>query len=70
MQDQGTMPPETRGDYGDGTYSPTRQEMVHMKPSNLFQDITEDEFNKREAEKNEYKNELQRQMQEHKAKKA
>jgi len=43
-----------------GTYSPTRQEQIHMKPSNFFQDITEDQFNQKEAEKNEYKNELLR----------
>ena len=35
-----------------------------MKPSNLFQDITEDEFNQKEADKNDYKNTLLRQMQE------
>lgn len=31
-----------------GTYSPKKQEIMHMKPSNMFEDITEDEFNKRE----------------------
>jgi len=27
-----------------------------MKPSNFFEDITEDEFNKKEAFKNDYRN--------------
>lgn len=42
---------------------------MHMKPSNRFEDITEDQFNKKEAEKNLYKFELQQQMDEIKAKK-
>jgi len=40
------------------TYSPKRNEIQHMKPSNMFEDITEDEFNKREQEKKAYQNEL------------
>ena len=39
-------------------YSPTRKEMIHMRPSNQFSEITEDQFNKKEAEKNLYKLEL------------
>lgn len=35
-----------------------------MKPSNMFEDITEAEFNKREQEKKAYQNELFQQMQE------
>ena len=31
-----------------GTYSPKKQEIMHMKPSNMFEDITEAEFNRRE----------------------
>lgn len=38
--------------------SPSRQEMTHMRPSNMFEDITEDEFNNREADKNFYRLEL------------
>ena len=30
------------------SYSPGRKEIIHMKPSNAFEDITEDEFNARE----------------------
>jgi hypothetical protein len=33
-----------------------------MRPSNLFEDITEAQFNQREAEKNQYKYELMKQM--------
>ena len=33
-----------------------------MRPSNHFSDITESQFLKKEAEKNQYKNELQHQM--------
>ncbi len=51
------------------TYSPKRQEIIHMKPSNMFEDITEDEFNKREQDKKSYQNELLQQMQEAKDKK-
>ena len=29
-----------------------------MKPSNMFEDITEDEFNRREQDKKSYQNEL------------
>jgi len=28
---------------------------MHMRPSNFFEDITEDEFNKKEAFKNDYR---------------
>jgi len=42
---------------------------MHMKPSNMFEDITEDEFNKREQEKKEYQNLLMSQMNEAKARK-
>ena len=28
-----------------GTYSPKKEEIIHMKPSNAFEDITEAEFN-------------------------
>lgn len=45
----------TRGDFGASkTYSPSKAEVTHMKPSNMFEDITEQEFNKREAEKKQY----------------
>ena len=40
-----------------------------MKPSNMFEDITEDEFNRREQEKKAYQNELLQQMNEAKEKK-
>lgn len=40
-----------------------------MKPSNMFEDITEEEFNKREQEKKSYQNELMTQMLEAKEKK-
>jgi hypothetical protein len=33
-----------------------------MKPSNMFANITEDEFNRKEAEKNLYKLELRQQI--------
>ena len=46
------------------TYSPKKEEIIHMKPSNAFEDITEAEFNAREANKNAYKNDLFKQMQE------
>lgn len=35
-----------------------------MRPSNNFEDITEDEFNRREQNKKQYQNELFQQMQE------
>ena len=37
-----------------GTYSPGKNEIMHMKPSNAFEDITEDEFNAREERKHNY----------------
>lgn len=37
---------------------------MHSKPSNMFEDITEDEFNRRERAKIEYRKELQIQMDE------
>jgi len=40
------------------TYSPKKQEIMHMKPSNMFEDITEEEFNKREQDKKLYQHEL------------
>ena len=49
--------------------SPNRQETVHMRPSNNFEDITEHEFNKREQNKKQYQNELFKQMNEVKEKK-
>ena len=52
-----------------GTYSPKKQEIMHMKPSNMFEDITEDEFNKREQEKRAYQNLLMEQMNEAKERK-
>ena len=52
-----------------GTYSPKKQEIMHMKPSNMFEDITEDEFNKREQEKRAYQNLLMDQMNEAKERK-
>ena len=30
------------------SFSPTRNEQMHARPSNMFEDITEDEFNMRE----------------------
>lgn len=36
------------------TYSPKKEEIMHMKPSNAFEDITETEFNQREANKKQY----------------
>jgi hypothetical protein len=39
---------------GGETYSPKKQEIQHMKPSNMFEDITEDEFNRREQDKKAY----------------
>ena len=38
--------------YESANYSPTRNELIHMRPSNHFEDITEVEFNSRETEKN------------------
>ena len=52
-----------------GTYSPKKQEIMHMKPSNQFEDITEEEFNKREQEKRAYQNLLMEQMNEAKERK-
>jgi len=51
------------------TYSPKKNEIMHMKPSNMFEDITEEEFNRREQEKKAYQNELFQQMQEAKDRK-
>lgn len=42
---------------------------MHMKPSNMFEDITEEEFNRREQDKKAYQNELFQQMNEAKEKK-
>jgi hypothetical protein len=39
-------------------HSPTNKEMNHMKPSNAFAEITEDIFQKKEAEKNLYRLDL------------
>jgi len=63
---------ERRGDGDDvkrmtmagSTYSPKKQEIQHMKPSNMFEDITEAEFNKREQDKKSYQMELMQQMNE------
>ena len=40
------------------TYSPKKQEVMHMKPSNMFEDITEEEFDRREQDKKAYQREL------------
>ena len=50
--------------------SKNKDEIAHMKPSNLFEDISEEEFNKREQNKNAYKAQLMQQMQEAQEKKA
>lgn len=39
-----------------------------MKSSNMFSDITEEQFNQQEAAKNQYRRELQQQMQSAKTK--
>lgn len=41
-----------------GSNSPSQNEMLHAKPSNLFEDITEDDFNRRERAKADYRKEL------------
>ena len=41
---------------------PTKQEKLHMKPTNNFEDITEEEFDRRERAKAEYRRQLQEQM--------
>jgi len=41
---------------GDG---PTMQETRHMRPTNNFEEITEDEFDRRERAKAEYRHALQ-----------
>lgn len=40
-------------------YSPTRNELIHMKPTNNFEEITEVEFDRREQAKAQYRLELQ-----------
>ena len=45
-------------------YSPTRNEAIHMRPTNNFEEITEVEFDRREQAKAQYRLELQQQMQE------
>ena len=42
--------------------SPSRNELVHMRPSNLFEEISEEQFNRREQDKAAYKQELQSQI--------
>jgi hypothetical protein len=42
--------------------SPSRNELVHMRPSNLFEEISEEQFNRREQDKAAYKHELQSQI--------
>ena len=42
------------GSFLKKTGSPNRNEIVHMRPSNNFEDITENEFNKREQNKKQY----------------
>ena len=37
---------------------PTKNEKLHMKPTNNFEDITEEEFDRRERLKAEYRREL------------
>lgn len=37
---------------------PTKIEKIHMKPTNNFEDITEEEFDRRERAKAEYRREL------------
>lgn len=44
--------------------SPSQNEMLHMRPSNMFEDITEEEFNRKERVKAEYRKELFMQMEE------
>jgi hypothetical protein len=39
-------------------YSPTRAETKHMKPSNMFSEVTEEKFNQLEAAKSQYRREL------------
>ena len=51
------------------TYSPKRNEAIHMKPSNQFEDITEDEFNRREQDKKAYSFDLAKQIEEDKERK-
>jgi len=43
-------------------YSPTKAETSHMRPTNNFEDITEEEFDRRERAKAEYRQVLQDQM--------
>lgn len=45
-----------------GSNSPTRKELSYMRPSNLFEDVTEDQFNLRETEKHRYRIELESQI--------
>lgn len=45
-------------------YSPTRNETIHMRPTNNFEEITEVEFDRREQAKAQYRIELQQQMHE------
>ena len=60
-------------DYGTTARSisppPTKNETMHMRPTNNFEAITEAEFNKREQAKNDYRRELMAQMQEAQSKK-
>lgn len=45
-----------------GASPPTKNEKMHMRPTNNFEDITEEEFDRRERAKAEYRRELQEQM--------
>ena len=38
--------------------SPSRNELAQMRPSNLFEEISEEQFNRREQDKAAYKQEL------------
>ena len=42
---------------------------MHSKPSNRFDDITEEQFDRRERDKADYRYELQKQMEDARAKK-
>lgn len=48
---------------------PTKNEKLHMKPTNNFEDITEEEFDRRERLKAEYRRHLQEQINEQQDKK-
>jgi hypothetical protein len=49
-ESQATYKADTGFKNGDG-YSPTRNEVMHMRPTNNFEEITEVEFDRREQAK-------------------